>query len=117
MNRKRYIKDYQLKPSRDTTCLNPNNFRFNMSIETYNISFEIPEQDLSNAILPASITGLVVETQQIDKGTSNIATPINLVLDCTNVSRKQDTLSRVTRKVEITNFANLFCLFSAGTVS
>jgi hypothetical protein len=42
-----------------------------------------------NAILFASITGLVVELQQIKKGTLKIATPINRFSDCNNVSRKQ----------------------------
>jgi hypothetical protein len=48
-----------------------------MSIETYNISFQSRDKYLSNVIIPASITGLVVETQQIEKGTSKIATTIN----------------------------------------
>jgi hypothetical protein len=42
------------------TCLNPNNFRFNTSIETYNISFKKTEQCMSNAIIPASIAGFIV---------------------------------------------------------
>jgi hypothetical protein len=49
------------------TGLNPNNFRFNMSIETYNILLQIRDQYLSIAIIPASITRLVVKTQQIEK--------------------------------------------------
>jgi hypothetical protein len=40
---------------------------FNKSIETYNISLEIPEQNLSNAINPTSIAGLVVKLQRIEK--------------------------------------------------
>jgi hypothetical protein len=60
-----------------------------MSIETYNISFQRRDKYLSNGIIPASITGLVVETQQIEKGTSKIATPINRFSDYNNVSRKR----------------------------
>jgi hypothetical protein len=69
MNQKRYTEECQSKPSCDTTCLNPNNVRFNMIIETYNTAFQSLAQDLSNAINPASLTGLVVELQQIEKGT------------------------------------------------
>jgi hypothetical protein len=54
------------------TCLNPNNFRFNTSVETYNISFESRDRDISNAIIPTSITGLVVEVQQTKKGALKI---------------------------------------------
>jgi hypothetical protein len=54
-------------------CLNPNNFRFNTSIEAYNISFKRKDKDLSNAIIPASITRLVVETQRLEKGTFKIS--------------------------------------------
>jgi hypothetical protein len=50
----------------------PNNFRFNASIETYSISVKSPEQDLSNATIPASSAGFVVELQWIEKGTSKI---------------------------------------------
>jgi uncharacterized membrane-anchored protein YitT (DUF2179 family) len=67
-----------------------------MSIETYNISFQSRDKYLSNAIIPAAITGLVVEIQQIEKGTLKIATPINHFSDCNNVSRKQDKESGVT---------------------
>jgi hypothetical protein len=80
----------------DTTCYNPNSFRFNTSIEAYNISFKSRDKNLSNAIIPASITRLVVETQRIEKGTPKTATPINRFLDYNNVSRKQDKESRGT---------------------
>jgi hypothetical protein len=60
------MEDYQSKPSPDTTCVNPNNFPLNTSIETYNISFQSLEQDLSNAMIFASVTGLVVELLQIE---------------------------------------------------
>jgi hypothetical protein len=39
---------------------------------------------------------LVVETQQIEKGTLKIATPINCFSDCNNVLRKGDKESGVT---------------------
>jgi hypothetical protein len=78
------------------TCLNPDNCRFNTSIETYSKKFERGDFDLSNAIIPAKITRLVVETQQIEKGTSKIATPINSFLDYNIVSRKQYKEYRVT---------------------
>ena len=78
-----------MKSSRDTTCLKPGNFRCKTSFATYNISLETKDFDLSNTIILASITGLVVELQQIKKGTSKIATPINRFSDCNNVSRKQ----------------------------
>jgi hypothetical protein len=84
-----YIEDYQLKSSLDMTCLKPGNFRCNTSIETYNISLEITDSEPSNAIILASIIGLVVELQRVKKVTSKIATPINSFLDCNNVSRKQ----------------------------
>jgi hypothetical protein len=42
-------------------------------METYNISLKGPEQDLSNGTFFASIAGLVVELQRIEKGTSNIS--------------------------------------------
>jgi hypothetical protein len=44
---------------------------------------------LSNTTIFSSITGLVVELQQIKNGTSEIATPINRFSDCNNVLRKQ----------------------------
>jgi hypothetical protein len=84
-----YIEYFQLKSSRDTTCLKPGNFRCITSFATYNISIKRKDLDLSNAIILASITGLVVELQQIKKGTSKIATPINRFSDCNNISRKQ----------------------------
>jgi hypothetical protein len=43
------------------------------------------DSDISNAIIFASITALVVELQQIKKGTSKIATLINSFSDCNNV--------------------------------
>jgi hypothetical protein len=62
--KKRCIEAYQLKPSHDMTCLNPNNLSLNMSgIETYNASFERGDLDISNTISPASTTRLVVEMQ------------------------------------------------------
>ena len=85
-----YIEYFQLKSSRDTTCLKPGNFRCITSFATYNISIKSRDLDLSNAIILASITGLVVELQQIKNGTSKIATPINRFSDCNNVSRKED---------------------------
>jgi hypothetical protein len=69
--------------------LKPGNFRCNTSIETYNISLERGDLDFSNAIILASIIGLVVELQRIKKGTLKIATPINRFSDCNNVFRKQ----------------------------
>jgi hypothetical protein len=47
-------------------------------------------------IIPAKITRLVVETQQIEKGTLKIATPINHFADYNNVARKRDIESGVT---------------------
>jgi hypothetical protein len=52
-----------------------------MSIETYNISFdEIRYEDLSNAIIHASIARLVVELQRIKKGTSKITNQSQAVI-------------------------------------
>jgi hypothetical protein len=69
--------------------LKSGNFRCITSFATYNISIKRKDSYLFNAIILASITGLVVELQQIKKGTSKIATPINRFSDCNNVSRKQ----------------------------
>jgi hypothetical protein len=68
-----YIEDYQSKLSCDTTCLNPDNFRFNASIELNNKKLERRDLDLSNAMTFASIAGLVVEFHRIKKGTLTIA--------------------------------------------
>jgi hypothetical protein len=62
----------QGKPSRDLTCLKPNNFRFNTSIETKSISLERKHLNLSNTIFLVSIDVLVVELLQIEKGTLKI---------------------------------------------
>jgi hypothetical protein len=68
--------------------LKPDNFRCNTTIETYNISLERGDLDISNAIILVSIIGLVVELQQIKKGTLKIAKPINRFSDCNDVLRK-----------------------------
>jgi hypothetical protein len=75
--------------------LKPGKFRCFTSFAKYNISIKIRDFDLFNAIFFASITGLVVELQQIKIGTLKIATPINCFSDCNDVSRKQYPESRV----------------------
>jgi hypothetical protein len=60
--------------------LNPDNFRFNTSIETYNIPLERRDSYLSNAMILASIAGLVVELQRIKKGTLKITNCSQAVL-------------------------------------
>ena len=96
ISQKRYIEYCPLKSSRDTTCLKSGNFRCIKSLATYNISIKRRDLYLSNVIILASITGFVVELQQIKKGTSKIATPINRFSDYNNASRKQDKESGVT---------------------
>jgi hypothetical protein len=111
MNQTRYIKDYQLKSSRDTTCLKPVNFRCNTSIDTYNISLKSRDLDLSNAIIFALITGLVWELQRIKKSTSKIAAPINRFSDFNNILRKQYPESGVPlTESRDQKLLNLFCL-------
>jgi hypothetical protein len=101
-----------IEAKRDMTCFNPNNFRFNMSIEAYNICFKRRDKDLSNAIIPTSITRLVVETQRLGKGISKVATPINLFLDTISFRGNQiKNPELLWQKVAMKTFWNLFVLF------
>jgi hypothetical protein len=61
------------KPSHNTTFWKPDNFRCSTSDTISNTSLERIDSDISNAILFASIAGLVVELQQIKQGTLKIA--------------------------------------------
>jgi hypothetical protein len=107
-----------IKAKRDTACLNPNNFRFNTSIEAYNIAFKEEITIFLMQSFPHQLPDLLLRHNDLKKvhwGLPHQSTVFRITIMFRGNRIKNPELHW--QQVDMKTFWNLFCFVLTGAGS